>query len=277
MNNKIKREKTALGPLEMQLLAYVQLRRKDVISTGEAGPVLGISAKQERELLSRLARSGMIIRLKRGVYLVPPRMPAGGRWSVSPYFILAELMALMSGGYQISGPSAFYYYGFDGQVPSRVYVYNDRIYGERRIGGAEFVFIKISTSRLGASQTLKTPDGGQTIMASKARALVDAVYDWSRYDTIPRAYGWIEAEVKKEPELGAELVRVAARFGNRGTRRRLGYLLERCGLGKELLAGLKGELGSPKSLIPWVPGKPRGTVNRDWGLIVNDTLPAPGP
>lgn len=274
----MKHEKTALGPLEMQLLAYAQLRRKDLVRTGEAGPVLGLSAKQERELLSRLARSGMIIRLKRGAYLVPSRMPAGGRWSVSPYLILAELMKLMKGRYQLSGPSAFYYYGFEEQVPNRSCVYNDRIYGERCISGAEFAFIKVSTSRLGASRILATPDGVRTILASKARALVDAVYDWSRFDTLPRAYGWIAAEVKKEPGLGAELVQVALRFGNLGTRRRLGYLLERCGLEEGLLAGLKGRLGSPKSLISWVPGKPvRGTVNRDWGLIVNGPLPAPGP
>jgi predicted transcriptional regulator of viral defense system len=274
----MKSEKTALGPLEMQFLAYVQLKKKQAVRTGETGPALGLSAKQERELLSRLSRSGMIIRLKRGAYLVPPRVPAGGRWSVSPYFVLAELMAVMKAGYQISGPSAFYYYGFEGQVPSKIFVYNDRIYGARRIGGAEFAFTKVATSRLGASRALEIPDGGRTIMVSKARALVDAVYDWPRYDTIPRAYAWIAAEVEKEPGFGVELARVAARFGNRGARRRLGYVLELCGLPETLLAGLKRGLGSSRSLIPWVPGKPgRGTVNRDWGLIVNDTLPAPGP
>jgi hypothetical protein len=85
-DNKMKPEKTKLGSLEMQLLAYVQLRKKDMIKTGEMSPFLAISSKQERELLSRMARSGLIIRLKRGVYLVPPRMPSGGRWAVSEYF-----------------------------------------------------------------------------------------------------------------------------------------------------------------------------------------------
>jgi predicted transcriptional regulator of viral defense system len=271
----MKREKTTLGPLEMQLLAYTQLEKRDVIRTGELVPVLDISTKQERELLSRLARSGVIIRLKRGAYLVPPRMPAGGRWSVSAHFILAQLMAVLQGRYQVSGPSTFYHYGFTSQVPNRLYVYNDRICGERRIGGAEFVFIKTSAGRLGATETLETTDGVQTVMASKARTLVDAVYDWSRYNTIPRVYGWIAVELEKEPEFGAELVQVATRFGNRGTWRRLGYLLESCGLDERLLARLKRKLGSTRSLIPWVPERPaRGTIYRDWGLIVNGTVPA---
>lgn len=268
--------KTALGPLEMQLLAYVQLKHKDVIHTGEIAPVLDISAKQERELLSRLSRSGMIVRLKRGAYLVPSRMPSGGRWSVSPYVVLAELMSEMEGRYQIGGPSAFYYYGFDEQVPNRMYVYNDKIYGERNIGGTEFVFIKTLPDRLGASVTLETTDGIRTMMASKARSLLDAICDWSRYNTIPRAYRWIAEEVENDAGHGAELVQVATKFGNRGTRRRLGYLLELCGLEDHLLEKLRKNLGSSKSLIPWVPGKPaRGTVNKDWGLIVNGVLHTP--
>ena len=43
MNNTMKGEKTELGSLEMQLLAYVQLRKKDMICTGEVYPVLGIN------------------------------------------------------------------------------------------------------------------------------------------------------------------------------------------------------------------------------------------
>ena len=270
----MKRKKTKLGPLEMQLLAYAQFRQQEIIRTGEIAPVLGLTAKQERELFSRLARSGIIIRLKRGVYLVPPRLPPGGRWSVSPYYILARLMAVLEGKYQISGPSAFHYYGFDDQVPNRTYVYNNRIFGARTIGGSEFIFMKTADRRLGATQSLKTPDGVKTVMASKPRALLDAVYDWSRYNTLPRAYEWITTTVEKESDVGDALINVTARFGNRGTQRRVGYLLEQRGLAADQLARLKRKLGSATSLIPWVPTKPaRGTTNREWGLIVNDTVP----
>jgi len=83
MDNRIKQAKTELGTLEMRFLAYVQMRKMDVVRTGDIAKALNLSSKQERELLSRLSRSGMIIRLKRGAYLVPPRLPAGGRM-VSP-------------------------------------------------------------------------------------------------------------------------------------------------------------------------------------------------
>ena len=273
-NNTMKREKTKLGSLEMQLLAYVQLLKKDLIRTGEVSPIIGISSKQERELLSRMARSGLIIRLKRGIYLVPPRMPSGGRWAVSEYFILSKLMAVLSGKYQISGPNAFNFYGYDDQVPNRVYVYNNRIFGEKNIGGTEFVFIKTSDSRLGSINKLKTPDGVEAIMASRPRALLDAIYDWSRYNTIPRAYGWVVSSIEKESEFAQELVATTLKYGNKATVRRIGYLLSLCGVADVQLTKLKRKLGSSKSLIPWIPGRDgKGSINRDWGLIINGSLP----
>ena len=72
----------ALGDLETQLVAYVQLRRLSSVRTGDLTGPLGITPTQERELLSRLVRRGLIARVRRGLYLVPPRFPPGGKWSL---------------------------------------------------------------------------------------------------------------------------------------------------------------------------------------------------
>ena len=69
-SNIVKKEKTKLGKFEMQSLAYAQLRKKDLIFSGEIASALDINAEQEWKLLHRMATSGLIIRLKRGVYLV---------------------------------------------------------------------------------------------------------------------------------------------------------------------------------------------------------------
>jgi len=85
----------------------------------------------------------------------------------------------------------------DDQVPNRIYVYNDLIFGEKQIGGTDFVFIKTDIKRLGSTKSLKAPDGIDAVMVTKTRALVDAVYDWSRYNTLLRTYGWIAETLKK--------------------------------------------------------------------------------
>ena len=102
-----------LGELSSRFFAYVQLKQKDTVRTGELSSVLGITQSQERGLLHRLANSGWIVRLKRGVYLVPPRIPAGGKYSPGIAHILQKLMLKMNGKYQICGPTAFNFYGFE--------------------------------------------------------------------------------------------------------------------------------------------------------------------
>src|SRR5262245_45195204 len=73
--------KKRLGGLEQQLFAYIQLRKLRTLRKGDLTGPLQISIKQERELLSRLSRADMIAQVRRGLYLVPVRLPLGGRWS----------------------------------------------------------------------------------------------------------------------------------------------------------------------------------------------------
>ena len=265
--------RTKIGHLEIQVLAYAQLKKAEVIRTGDVPAVLGISAKQERELLSRMARAGLIIRLTSGIYLVPQSMPPSGKMAVSEYYILAKLMEALKGRYQISGPNAFNFYGFDDQIPNRFYVYNNRISGERTIGGFEFIFIKTSDKQLGGVNKFKASDGCVAVFASRSRAFMDAVYDWSRYNTLPRAYKWIRDDMKKNPKAADDLLSMTIKFGNKGTVRRIGYLLETLGVKSPVLKKLKEKKSSTKSLIGWIPGRPpMGSVNKKWGLIINGEI-----
>jgi predicted transcriptional regulator of viral defense system len=272
--NIVNKEKIKLGKFEMQLLAYAQLRKKEFIFSGEIASALDIKAEQEWKLLNRMTTSGLIIRLKRGVYLVPSRMPPGGRWTVSGYYILSKLMEVIKGRYQISGPNAFNLYGFVDQVPNRIYVYNDRIFGEKEIGGTDFVFIKTDVKRLGSTKSLKTSEGIDAVMVTKTRALVDAVYDWSRYNTLPRAYGWIAETLKKDSAIAENLIGDTLKHGNKGTVKRIGYLLGQLGVADDALREMKRKLGPVRSLIPWIPAEAaKGSVNKEWGLIINGFIP----
>lgn len=262
---------TALGTTQTQFFAYAQMRRLESVRTGEMTAPLGISPQQERELFSRLARRQLIARVRRGLYLVPPRLPPGGKWSPSESLALTSLINDVGGKYQLCGPSAFYRYGWDDQIPNRLYVYNNRLTGERQIGSVAVTLIKLTDQRLGDTEIAKTSDGIDLAYSSRARSLVDAVYDWSRFDSLPRAYGWIRAELAREPGMAVELVRVALRYGNVSTLRRLGPLLEREGVAEPLLSKLAAKLKPSSALIPWVPTLPkRGRVDRRWGVVVND-------
>jgi len=260
-----------LGQLEASLLAYAQMRGLPTVRTGELVRPLRITAKQERELTSRMARSGMLAQVRRGLYLVPPRLPLGRVWTPDEALALNTLMDDRQGRYQVCGPNAFNRYGFDEQVPTRLFVYNNRLSGERTIGAVALTMIKVGDARLGKTEEAPARVGPGLVYSSRTRTLVDAVYDWSRFDSLPRGYRWIRRELASGRVGAAELVAVTVRYGNKGTLRRIGVLLERIGVGEMLLRKLQRKLRPSTSLIPWVPCEAkRGRVDRRWGVVVNE-------
>jgi len=259
-----------LGDLSARFFAYAQLKKMDIVRTGELAPVLNITESQERDLLRRLAKSGWIVRLKRGSYLVPPRIPAGSKYSPGVALILQKLMEEQDGRYQICGPTAFCFFGFDNQIPSVTYAYNNRISGSRTIGNLAFQFIRVADARLGATAAVSTREGLEVIYSSKARTLVDGVYDWSRFNSLHRGYDWIRQEITHDSKLCSEVVDATIQYGNQATVRRIGYLLDSLVKPPRIIMRLQSQLSDSKALIPWIPGKPtKGTVNRKWGVIVN--------
>jgi predicted transcriptional regulator of viral defense system len=247
------------------------MRRARVLRTGDITGPLRISAKQERELFSRLTRAGLIAQVRRSLYLVPDRLPLGGKWSPDEILALNTLMEDQDGRYQICGPNAFNRYGFDEQVPTRVYAYNNRLSRERTIGSVALTLIKVADDRLGSTEKVKTVEGLTAVFSSRVRTLVDAVYDWSRFNSLPRAYGWIRQELATKRVDPGELIKVTLRYGDKGTIRRMGALLERERIKEALLANLDKAMPPSTSFIPWVPTKSkRGTFSRRWGVVMND-------
>jgi predicted transcriptional regulator of viral defense system len=173
--------------------------------------------------------------------------------------------------YQICGPNAFSRYGFDAQVPARLYVYNNRLSEDRIIGSVEMTLIKVADARLGDTEEVTTQEGLKAVYSSCVRTLVDAVYDWSRFSSLPRAYEWIRRELSRGRVNAADLVRVAVKYGNQGTLRRIGLLLEQEEVSKPLLLTLQRSMRQSNSVIPWNPiGSKRGTINGRWGVILNE-------
>ncbi|MEW6186874.1 MAG: hypothetical protein AB1585_14160 [Thermodesulfobacteriota bacterium] len=263
--------KTRLGKQEVQFLAYLQMRKRRTVRTGELTGPLRLSPDQERELFRRMFRGGLIARVRPGLYLVPAQLPLGGSWSPDEILALNTLMEDRQGRYQICGPNAFNRYGFTNQVPNRVYAYNNIISGERTIGAVALTLIKVADDRLGSTENVRTAEGLTALYSSRVRTLVDAVYDWSRFNSLPQAYEWIKNDLLEGRVRVQDLVKNTLLFGDKGTIRRIGLLLEREGIKQAELKKLEGALTVSQGFIPWIPGQSkRGTINRCWGVVDNE-------
>ena len=259
-----------LGQQETTFMAYVQLRNLRTVRSGDLVAPLKLSVKQEQDLLSRMNQRGMIAQVRRGLYLVPAKLPLGGVWTPDEATAINALMADKQARYQITGPNAFNRYGFDEQIPSRIYVYNSGISGERTIGPVELTLIKVNQERLGDTEQVETPSGETMVYSSRVRTLVDAVYDWSRFDSLPRAYDWMRSDIEANRIDPADLAKSAVRYGNRGTIRRIGALLEQSGVAEKALKRLERALPLSGAKIPLLPGRPtRGALMKRWRVVNN--------
>ena len=260
-----------LGHQEAAFLAYVQMRNLREVRSGELTGPLKLSTKQEQDLLSRMNRRGLIAQVRRGLYLVPPRLPLGGVWTPDDATAINALMADKRARYQITGPNAFNRYGYDEQIPSRVYLYYDVISQVRSVGRTELVLIKVNRDRLGDTEQVEMSSGEIMVYSSRVRTLVDAVYDWSRFDTLPRAYDWIRRDLDAGRITPADLAKTTVRYGNLGTIRRIGALLERMRVDETVLKRLQRALTPSTAKIPFVPNRPtRGAFMKRWGVVGND-------
>lgn len=265
--------KQALGEQEARFFAYVQLRNLRIVRTGELRDPLGLSASQERELFRRLARGKLIARVRPGLYLVPDRLPMGGAWTPGEILAINTLMEERRGRYQICGPNAFNRYGYDEQLPARIYAYNNRISGKRTIGAANFTLIKVADDRLGSTEEVITREGEVAVYSSRPRTLLDAVYEWSRFNSLPRGFRWIARDLEERRVTAVGLIDVTLRYGSISSIRRIGALLELLDISASQLRKLNDALPPTTAEIPWIPTLPkRGRINSRWGVVMNGKI-----
>ena len=265
----MKKHSSTLGELGSKFFALTQMNNITTVSLGDIQGPLHISPQQEKQLLQRLANQGYILRLMKGLYLVPEKLPPGGHWNPSEYYIVDTYMGLLKASYYVGGPIAFHHYGFVQQIPNVTTVYNDKVSGEKKIGHQQFQFIKISARRIDGHNEIELPDNQKVNFSSLPRALVDAVYDWHRFNTLPKAYSWISKAVN-DPLILKALVTCTLNFTNIATVRRIGYILERFGANQKMLNSLEYTLKQTSAWIPLNPNaKNQGKTNKTWRIIDN--------
>jgi predicted transcriptional regulator of viral defense system len=260
----------SLGNREIKFLSWAQNRGKTVVRTGDARAALKISKIQEAKIFYSLKKRGLITQVMRGLYLVPSMLPPGGKAAPSQYVVLDTLMKEVEAkAFQVTGWLVFNSYHLDTQVPIRMDVYNDKLSGEKTIGGQNFRFIKVAQSRLGYTKDFPVEDV-TAHFSSLPRAVFDAIYDYERFGSLPMAYEWLKERVK-DRKFMTEFLEICLKLANVSTLRRVGYTLEEAGCAREDVSQLLKRLKKTSSFIQLDPRRPkRGRTNSKWGIVIND-------
>jgi predicted transcriptional regulator of viral defense system len=262
---------TKLSAFEGRLLSWAQMTGTLCADDKSIARALRFQPIQCQNILSKMSQRGLIVQLRRGLYLLPQKLPPGGLWQPSADAVVWFFLTNKKASWQETGATVFNYYGLSEQVTNQTTVYNDKISATRKIGRLSVVFVKVAKSRLGGVVELDSPTDSKIKrrVGSLARVVLDAVYDYSRFGTLPRAYRWIEAR-KADREFLKELVQLSLRCGNIASRRRIGWFLERLEIDLVIYKPLLKSLKPSQSFIPADPTEPKkGKTNTRWAIVEN--------
>lgn len=255
--------------LMSQFFAYMQMKNKEVLHLGELQAAWGISPKQEKNLLNRLVKKKTIIRLKRGIYLVPEKVPPGGMWQPDSLYLISVFMNIMKANYYLSGLYAFNYYGLSEQIPSIITIYNDKLSMTKKLGTLTIELIKTSKERIGDFSRINLKNTRQANIANLTRTILDAVMDWSRFGTLPIAFDWIKKHLGDKTFM-QKLIKNTLTYGNISSKKRIGYFLSRERYSSTSLKSLLKSISVTSSWVLLDPhGGSKGTTNKAWGIIDN--------
>ena len=268
---------TMLGPMEVQFFAWTQLENKEQVQTGDLVKAMNLSPKQETDLFYNLSSSGFIIKLWRGFYLIPKKIPYRGLWSPSPYLVINKYMENAGATkFHISGPAVFNKYGYSDQLSSWFTIYNDKISKKMYILQYHLDFTKVVPKRLGAIKKMKAYIGDGNFVwvrhGSPEQVILDAVYDYKKYGTLPKAYDWIVVAIRDKKISPEKLVNTTIKYGNTMSQKRIGWVLDKLKVPKRIISSLQKKISKTKVLTPLDPKNRKGSINKTWGVIENVQL-----
>lgn len=238
----------------LSIVKRLESSAMSVFTTSQISALLGKGMESTRVLLSRLAKEGILVRVKRGHYCLPT----------------TNVVCVASGLYSPSYVSlwaAFEYHGTTTQAPRVIDVINTDISVTRELsleqGRYELRFIKTDKSFvLGMDKVYL--DGKTAMMAKKEKAVVDGLR-FNRY--VPT--GEVEEAIRDGINV-KKAVEYAVVSDKQSVMKRLGYLLSQHGF--ECRPNDFNELSD--TFVPLDPSlPPRGSYDTDWRVIDNRRRP----
>ena len=259
--------KPAYGGLGLALLRALTGEGRSTFATAEARDAarrIGVADSYLPVLLHRLERSGLLQRVKHGTYALTTGLP--GSPEAHPF---ALGMALVDPS-AVSGWAALNHHGLTEQIPHVITLTTTRRVVTPAMRGA--VRAAPSTWEV-AGQRYEIGDARVRIF-DRERALLDCFALPRRFGGLAEGLAIVEAHAR---DVNVErLVAHAVRYGTAAVAKRVGWALERAGIGAARLEPLRAlPMRGQRALDPTRVA--RGARNPRWGLIENLASPRTRP
>jgi predicted transcriptional regulator of viral defense system len=270
----------------LRLLEELAASGRLVFTTADARAAarqLGIAATYVEELLGRLAESGWVSRLRRGLYAGTGRLPGqeGQGASIHPYVVATRLVQPSA----VSHWSAMQHHGLTEQLPHSVTVTTPRkvVTPSMRAGGnhgaerhawevvgqrIEYVTVKpehfFGVEEVWIDRTFQVP------ITDRERTVLDGFIFPRRFGGTSEVLGILEEHLEKL--IPTKLVGYALRYGKGSVAKRLGWALEQLDVDAKTIAPLLAVPVSGYRALD--PGRAsEGKWDRRWRIVDNRMAP----
>jgi predicted transcriptional regulator of viral defense system len=255
-----------LGAPSARLLTILHEQRRRLFTLDDVAEITGLGRASTRSFARTLVGRGLAMRLQPGLFiLVPFELGRAREYLGNPYVVARELMR--GKAYYLSHASAMDIHGMVTQPQLVVYVTTPAPRRGRVVLGTEFRFVRARRSALFGTADHWVEKDERVVVSDLERTVVDGLKQ-------PEHCGGVTEVAKglwmrRGDVAPGRLVDYALRLGVGAVIRRLGYLMEACGVGgAATIARLRARLTSTWCLLdPVLP--PEGRYDPRWRLRLN--------
>jgi len=222
-NNQLK----TLGAQAAKLITALHEKRRTIFSVRDVKEITGLAPKSARNFAATLVQRGIATRLKAGLFiLVPFELGREREYLGNPYLIARELAA--GRPYFLSHASAMDVHGMVTQPQLVVYVTTPRAVRGRTILGTEFGFVRCKPEHLFGTVDHWVDKTEKVVMSDLECTVIDGLKQpeyCGGFSEVAKGF-WMR---RQDMDIG-RLVGYALRLDVGAVIRRLGFLLEVCGI-----------------------------------------------
>ena len=255
-----------LGPKETGFVARLSYEKKTIVSVDEIDSFLPSNYKYRKQFVYNLKQKKILTPIKRGFYIFTPIESVRSGVRVNELIIPSVFFPRKN--YYIGYSTMFNYYGFIDQLFQTVYVINTSLSKERTVCGVSYKFLEVPKNRMYGVETIKV-QGSDVLVSSRERTLVDMIFFNKPVGGINSAIGILKKEIEKGSCNINKLIEYASLFPNVTVRKQIGVVLESMGIDSSTLRSLIKSV--EKTSLSSLTGSRRGTLNKTWRVIVNDS------
>ena len=248
------------GPKETEVIARLSYEKITVITKKQLDRLFGESVLV-RQIIYQLRKKGLLKPITKGVYYYSP-LEAGPAGAGINEFLIPPLL-FPNGNYYVGYSNMFNYYGFTDQIFQTFYVLNTSRQSERLICGTPFKLVKISPKRMYGFEKIKI-SGSEIVVSDRERTMIDLIYFPDPVGGLKKAFEILEKEVSSEKPDMKKLIKYAVSFPAVSTRKRIGFILDRCGTPEKTLAPLKKSIKNTSLITLYGSKSRKGTIDNKW-------------